>query len=678
MPRLCASHSQACAAAAALAPARCRAQPRSAGIRLGELLATHASQRRAFVRTHEMTEVRAHRIGAAGRATTVSVPRPARVRFSASPLQLASRQHARSWLLPLPRTAHKSHSNSKMSRDRKPPPPPLPRLPCRQRSLSTTSATPAPLSPAYRLDERTRTITDSMHAYSTEREDRLLAVQEAWRHSRRCAGEVASLRTAVAQEPDNLGLRFKLNEAERRRREAKTHEDLAKQALSSPTMQGALSSSPPALCQAHADGPLFCRAAGTRLRRRRTGRVEARPTDVVPRSGRPAASLPLAVQQPYPFAQRFARPSSLSTTDPPFLLARLLLDLDPFLVSPSLARPARPPRLDHRAPLELGTPLRPSPLPRLVPGAPVPRHVAPRHPRLLRRRGARPDPGRHAQPDRLGGDQDALAGRGSATRGACRPRCADQGVGGSGRRAYGRREGRALAQGLVGRPPSSLFHSPSFLIFIDSFLSSVASLYIARGSARVVVVFRRFLPSSSSRSPRVTSGFAFSFSATTTGLELCVSCVVVLRSLLLDPGALGLLADRAPVRRTLLAVRHRALAALASLPLSLPPPHLLLVSQRPHARTSTLRRPSHLALDLPPPAPPRLCPPRLVASHVRRIRLVRRQVVARSQDVPRTDRGRAAQGGAGPPRPGGRASQDPRASLLLLLPLLLTQRESHG
>ncbi|GAA5930312.1 hypothetical protein JCM3775_004359 [Rhodotorula graminis] len=125
-----------------------------------------------------------------------------------------------------------------MSRDRKLPPPPLPRLPCRQRSLSTTSATAAPLSPAYRLADRTRTITDSMQAYSSEREDRLLAVQEAWRHSRRCAGEVASLRTAVAQEPDNLSLRVKLNEAERRRREAKMHEELAKYALSSPTMQG--------------------------------------------------------------------------------------------------------------------------------------------------------------------------------------------------------------------------------------------------------------------------------------------------------------------------------------------------------------------------------------------------------------------------------------------------------
>ncbi|KPV77956.1 uncharacterized protein RHOBADRAFT_50479, partial [Rhodotorula graminis WP1] len=188
--------------------------------------------------------------------------------------------------------------------------------------------------------------------------------------------------------------------------------------------------------------------AGTRLRRRRLGRAGARPRHgVLPRPRRPAATLPLAVQQPHPLAERLTCRRTSSTPDSPLLLSRILLHLDPFLVPPSLARPARTARLDgRRAPLKLDAPLRPAPLPRLVPLAPLRRHVAPRHPRLLRRRGARPDPGRDAELDRPGGHQDALAGRGRATRGACRPGRADQGVGGCGRRTHGRREGRAAAQ----------------------------------------------------------------------------------------------------------------------------------------------------------------------------------------------------------------------------------------
>ena len=53
------------------------------------------------------------------------------------------------------------------------------------------------------------------------------------------------------------------------------------------------------------------------------------------------------------------------------------------------------------------------------------------------------------------------------------------------------------------------------------------------------------------------------------------------------------------------------------------------------------------------------------SQHVRWFRLVRRQVVPRSQNLPRTDRGRAAQGGAGPPRARGRAPQDSRALTVL-------------
>ncbi|BGP36221.1 hypothetical protein JCM10449v2_000119 [Rhodotorula kratochvilovae] len=132
-----------------------------------------------------------------------------------------------------------------MSRDHKPPPLPLTQQPRRQRSLSTTSSTPAPLSPAYRLTERTRTITESMQAYTTERERRLLAVQDAWRLSRRLGGQVASLRSQIAQHPDDFSLRVKLNEAEKRRKEAKLREEVAKHALASPTMEG-----PPVLAAA--------------------------------------------------------------------------------------------------------------------------------------------------------------------------------------------------------------------------------------------------------------------------------------------------------------------------------------------------------------------------------------------------------------------------------------------
>ncbi|BGP44306.1 hypothetical protein JCM10450v2_000117 [Rhodotorula kratochvilovae] len=132
-----------------------------------------------------------------------------------------------------------------MSRDHKPPPLPLTQQPRRQRSLSTTSSTPAPLSPAYRLTERTRTITESMQAYTTERERRLLAVQDAWRLSRRLGGEVASLRSQIAQHPDDFSLRVKMNEAEKRRKEAKLREEVAKHALASPTMEG-----PPVLAAA--------------------------------------------------------------------------------------------------------------------------------------------------------------------------------------------------------------------------------------------------------------------------------------------------------------------------------------------------------------------------------------------------------------------------------------------
>lgn len=114
----------------------------------------------------------------------------------------------------------------------KPPPP------RRQRSLSTTSYMPAPLSPAYKLAEHTRTVSSAMTAYSHEREKRLQAVRDAWAEARQLGGEVATLSAQLAVKPNDPGLRARMDEVEHRRKMAKLREQLAKAALSSPSMQG--------------------------------------------------------------------------------------------------------------------------------------------------------------------------------------------------------------------------------------------------------------------------------------------------------------------------------------------------------------------------------------------------------------------------------------------------------
>lgn len=156
------------------------------------------------------------------------------------------------------------------------------------------------------MTERTRTITESMHAYTTEWERRLLKVQEAWRETRQRAGEVATLRTAVARQPDDLILRLELDEAEKRRREAKLLEELAKHALSSPTMQGAFciaSGLHGSFCTLHALTFLDVTRTLPTHHRRRPGRTDP---DALLRAGIPSRPLNLAAALPVRLHQSHA------------------------------------------------------------------------------------------------------------------------------------------------------------------------------------------------------------------------------------------------------------------------------------------------------------------------------------------------------------------------------------
>lgn len=112
----------------------------------------------------------------------------------------------------------------------------------RQRSLSMTSSLAAPVRSSHRLADQVLAITDEMAAYALDKEDRIHAVQVAKTRSEQLARQVSALRRDVALEPNDLGLRLRLLEAEEKLKRALVQEKAAKEALSSPSIAGALAS----------------------------------------------------------------------------------------------------------------------------------------------------------------------------------------------------------------------------------------------------------------------------------------------------------------------------------------------------------------------------------------------------------------------------------------------------
>lgn len=110
----------------------------------------------------------------------------------------------------------------------------------RQRSLSMSSSLAAPVRSTHRLADQVLAITDEMAAYALDKEDRIHAVQVAKTRSEQLASQVAALRRDVAVEPNDLGLRLRLLEAEEKLKRAVAQEKVAKEALTSPSIRGVL------------------------------------------------------------------------------------------------------------------------------------------------------------------------------------------------------------------------------------------------------------------------------------------------------------------------------------------------------------------------------------------------------------------------------------------------------
>ncbi|BGP04333.1 hypothetical protein OF846_000494 [Rhodotorula toruloides] len=108
----------------------------------------------------------------------------------------------------------------------------------RQRSLSMSSSLAAPVRSTHRLADQVLAITDEMAAYALDKEDRIHAVQVAKTRSEQLASQVAALRRDVAVEPNDLGLRLRLLEAEEKLKRAIAQEKIAKEALTSPSIRG--------------------------------------------------------------------------------------------------------------------------------------------------------------------------------------------------------------------------------------------------------------------------------------------------------------------------------------------------------------------------------------------------------------------------------------------------------
>ncbi|GAA5981152.1 hypothetical protein JCM11641_003128 [Rhodosporidiobolus odoratus] len=130
-------------------------------------------------------------------------------------------------------------------------PRPLLPPPKRSRSLSTTSSSPAPLSPAYRLAEQYLQVTDDMDSFSFNRDQRVSALKRVQTEAQRLAPQLLVLRQDVAARPNDLGLRLKLLEVEASWKRALEREDMANKALHSPSIIG-----PPSPRSQNLDSPI--------------------------------------------------------------------------------------------------------------------------------------------------------------------------------------------------------------------------------------------------------------------------------------------------------------------------------------------------------------------------------------------------------------------------------------
>ncbi|GAA5916855.1 hypothetical protein JCM5296_003323 [Sporobolomyces johnsonii] len=110
--------------------------------------------------------------------------------------------------------------------------------PLRPRALSASSASPAPLSPAYRLAEQYLSVADEMATYSTTKQHRISTIQSAQTARERLASEFARLTDEVARRPTDLGTRVRLLEVQGELKRAILAEESAKTALNSPAILG--------------------------------------------------------------------------------------------------------------------------------------------------------------------------------------------------------------------------------------------------------------------------------------------------------------------------------------------------------------------------------------------------------------------------------------------------------